>query len=539
MLLERTFHPDEANQAFTTGRLLETGACPYSPADYHGPTLHYAAAAIQKAAGHDSTAALDATLLRATPMAFAVLALVLGFLAVRRIARSASAALAFAVLLATAPMFVFFATDFIHEMPLACFTMMMLWAAAGYLSPQTGRPSAARGGRDGRGRFALLFGVAAGLAFATKETCALTFAAAAIAALPLLPRWLRARAAAAPAAGGFGAASHAALALAGFLLSSALLYSSFTADWSGVYSAFVAAPLEYARRAMGDAASAGAPAHVHPWWQYLKWLFGCTRDGAAHWSRRFSEIAVLAQALLLLIPTAGFCAVFRRRLWQSTSRSLRSWLLFSCAYTLALFALYSALPYKTPWCALQILLGLMLSLALGQALVAEILAGACPKTKGARLLAALLPVALAAAIALADHLPGLRRMAADPDSKEIPYNYASASPQVKAMAAAIGDALRGQDCAFPFVAVALPAEDTWPLPFYLRSVNGRVGYWTRFEELEALAGIGARPNVVVVPAEEGHLVQPLFPHLNRTRRFEMRPRVRIRVFWQDPSVRRP
>ena len=48
---------------------------------------------------------------------------------------------------------------------------------------------------------------------------------------------------------------------------------------------------------------------------------------------------------------------------------------------------------------------------------------------------------------------------------------------------------------------------------------------------EALAGLGSKPSVVVVPAEEGHLVQPLFPHLKNTKRFEMRPRVRVRAFW--------
>ena len=83
----------------------------------------------------------------------------------------------------------------------------------------------------------------------------------------------------------------------------------------------------------------------------------------------------------------------------------------------------------------------------------------------------------------------------------------------------------------PFVAVALPPEDTWPLPFYLRSIQDKIGYWTQFGELEALAGLGRKPTVVVVPAEEGHLVQPLFPHLKNTKRFEMRPRVRVRAFW--------
>ena len=82
-----------------------------------------------------------------------------------------------------------------------------------------------------------------------------------------------------------------------------------------------------------------------------------------------------------------------------------------------------------------------------------------------------------------------------------------------------------------FIAIALPSEDTWPLPFYLRNLNANVGYWTQFEELEALAGLKRNPDIVVVPAEEGHRVQPLFPHLKNTKRFEMRHRVRVRVFW--------
>ena len=89
MLYDRTFHPDEANQAFTTGRLLETGRYTYQPQDHHGPTLYYAAAAIQKAAGHDTLATMDGTLLRCTPLLFAVLALVFGFLTIRKLVKPA------------------------------------------------------------------------------------------------------------------------------------------------------------------------------------------------------------------------------------------------------------------------------------------------------------------------------------------------------------------------------------------------------------------------------------------------------------------
>ena len=287
----RTFHPDEANQAFTTGRLLETGRYEYRPDDHHGPTLYYAAAAIQKAAGHNTLATLDGTLLRCTPLLFAVLALVFGFLAVRKVAKSVGAFAGwlapclFALLLGTSPVFAFFATDFIQEMLLACFTMMMFWAGTGYVHAKVLGASCLVLGAEQEhkresnvpstkhqapstnikpGTWALLFGIAAGLAFATKETSLLAFAAAGIAGIPLAWRFRREMR---------FETRDAALALAGFALTAILFYSSFASCWQGVYNAFIAAPLSYFHRAAGDAASTGAGWHVHPWWQYLKWLF--------------------------------------------------------------------------------------------------------------------------------------------------------------------------------------------------------------------------------------------------------------------------
>ena len=474
----RTFHPDEANQAFTTGRLIETGAYTYNPADHHGPTLYYAAGALQKAAGHGSTAELDATLLRCTPLIFAVLALVFGFLAVKKITKRSWPGILFALLLGTSPIFVFFSTDFIQEMLLVSFTMAMLWAATNYLIP---------GGRLKPGSWAILFGISSGLAFATKETSILTFAAAGTAAIPLVAarrREFRFQ------------PRDAVLAIAGFALTATLLFSSFCTNWQGVYNAFVAAPLSYLHRAAGSAASQGAAAHVHPWWQYLKWLFA-PQHGCGE--------------LLMLVPivAAACLGAFRR---PSA--------IFAASCTAVLALLYSAIPYKTPWCALQIHVGLCLAATLSIVFMAE----SAQRWRSAFACCAIL-------FTVMGHCVGIAHLNRDPDSKDIPYNYASASPQVKELASLVIEQAAGKSETNSFVAVALPPEDTWPLPFYLRAMNARIGYWTSFGELEALAGLGVKPNVVVVPAEEGHLVQPLFPHLKNTKRFEMRSRIRVRAFW--------
>ena len=553
-IFDRTFHPDEANQAFTTGRLLETGIYRYDPHDHHGPTLYYAAAAIQKAAGHSGTATLDASLLRCTPLLFAILALLFGLLAFKKLTGRLWHGILFATLLATSPIFVFLATDFIQEMLLASFTLMMLWSAIGYCHSTNRQPETRNQKPETRnqkpsnsnselqltanrqpltakikpGTWALLFGIAAGLAFATKETSILAFAAAAI-AFPVSRLMFKASSNSplqlSPPTPTLNSNSNFILAFAGFALTSILLYSSFASNWQGVYNAFVLAPLSYIHRAAGGAASQGAAAHVHPWWMYLKWLFA----GNA-----------IAPATALLGILSGGLAFMSKDFRENTPDRMRNFFAFMVLYTAILAVLYSAIPYKTPWCALQLHIPMLVSAVAGLSILAGAVCKAGLKRNKSlqpRLAAVMSYLVLLpgfCGLILAGNIASLARMWRNPDSREIPCNYASASPQVKDLASLISSSLAASNS--PFAAVALPPEDTWPLPFYLRAVNGKVGYWTSFGELEALAGLGAKPDVVVVPAEEGHLVQPLFPHLTGTKRFEMRNRVRVRAFFRRQDL---
>ena len=544
MLLNRTFHPDEANQAFTTARLLETGQYAYRPDDHHGPTLYYAAAALQKAAGHNTLATIDGTLLRCTPLVFAVLALLFGFLAVRKILKPVTGLVGwlvpglFALLLGTSPVFAFFATDFIQESLLACFLIMMYWAGTGYLHPGT---------KWKTGTWALFFGTAAGLAFATKETCVISFAAAALAATPFLLKRLTLEKARARA-------RDAVLGVLGFLIVACVLYSDFGRDFHGVYNAFIAAPLSYLGRAAGDAAaSTGANWHVHPWWQYLRWLFA-------------DEYGVLAFFTLCGIGSG----LFTRFVWTAIRPELRACargplprsFLFALGYACLLLVFYSLIPYKTPWCALQMHIGLLLAALLGFAVACGMFTAVCslPPRSGLpaeckahatwlrnhpRLLTALgiLPLAIVSLMLLLVNGRELLRMNRDPDSKDIPYNYASASPDVQELAATVASAMAAAtNHEPPFIAVALPPADTWPFPWYNRPYERQTGYWTSIDDLKRLAETGIKPTAVIVPMAEGHLVQPLFPHLKHTKRFYMRPGtrnregkmrggVRVRVFW--------
>ena len=548
-LLDRTLHPDEANQAFTVGRLLETGHYAYRPTDHHGPTLYYAAAPLQKAFGHADTQSLDATLLRCTPLLFGALTLFCLAQAVHGIVRFFGktdggagdrhlpllAAGAAALLLGSSPLFAFYATDFIQETLLACFTAMALKCAVDYaVARQPEDPARPR--RLKPGSWALFFGFSAGLCFATKETCSLAFAAAALATAPFLAVHLKRNGLRALA--GIVRPNDAVLGVLAFFLTSAILFSSFCQDWSGVYNAFVAAPLSYLHRAAGEAAAGGADWHVHPWWQYLSWIFlgrpsSCPAEQSPGFA--FAHLHSLLQWAALLLPL-GLYATFGR-IRARMPRALVRTFLGASLYFVVLLALYSAIPYKTPWCAVQILLGFVFAVSLGYAVLAKVCLDVLrPRGKSASTgrQAAVLGICVLAPLlaGVGEHVPGLRMMIAAPDSRAIPYNYAHASPEVKALAACVDAAMKAApDPQKAFIAVSLPPEDTWPFPWYNRPWEPKTGYWTKFEDLVALEKTCARPTVVVVPMKEGHLVQPLFPHLKNTKRFFIRPGVRARVFW--------
>ena len=473
MLTDRTFHPDEANQAFTTGKLLESGAYAYQPQDHHGPTLYYAGAALQKMAGHDSTVSLDGTLLRCTPLVFAILAIVFGALAVRKaVAGKRNAAivapLALVAFLGTAPAFAFFSTFYIQEMLLASFLLMAFWAALK---------------KNG-----FFFGLAAGLAFATKETSLISFAAAAAAfvavkgrdAFKLPEKTL-----------------HPVVAAATFALVSVALYSSFCSNWQGVRDAVVSMPLSYFHRAAGDAASTGAADHVHPWYQHFKWIF------ASGW--KFSELA-------LLVPVCAALPSLLRKRGEEDEPARRTFL-FTALYTAILLALYSAIPYKTPWCDLQIVVGLAVAAAL-----------ATPFLKSRAIACAAIVVVLCC------HVVGVVAINSNPDSRAIPFNYAHSSPDVKRAAELIEKEMANAGEA-DFVAVGVPASDTWPLPWYLRSQLARTGYWTSADELKAVADAGGKPKIVVVPEADADKAAKTFPHLKRSGIYATRPGVLLTVMY--------
>ena len=209
--------------------------------------------------------------------------------------------------------------------------------------------------------------------------------------------------------------------------------------------------------------------------------------------------------------------------------AVRNAFVFLAACSALLLSFYSFIPYKTPWCAVQILVAMVPAALLGLYILCSSSRSGAIKLAGALVVAVLV---------LSGNIPSLRAIARDPDSRDIPFNYAHSSPEVKQLASVAADAMRaaerqphGGGRQPPFIAVALPPTDTWPFPWYNRAFEAKTGYWTKFEDLVELEKSGSRPTVVIVPMTEGHLAQALFPHLKNTKRFYIRPGVRARVFW--------
>ena len=522
MLFDRTFHPDEANQAFAVGKLLETGSYTYNPADHHGPTLYYAAAPVQKLCGATGTSSLEEIPLRSVPLAFAVLTLVFAFLAARRLIADQAAARVvpcasgragratlpwilalLAVLpLATLPILFFFSTYFIQETLFGCFLAGMFWCGVEYFH------AAKFPGRVKPGTWAMFLGVFAGLAFATKETSVIAFLSTAVAAAPFA---IAARKRKKEKLFPEKAASHAVIAATAGLLTSVLLFSSFATNWAGVYAAFIEAPLSYIGRAGGSAASEGAADHVHEWWWYLKVLFGypifnCRWLGA-----------------LFLVGLAG---AYRR-----PSKPVA----FVSLYAVASLAVYSLVPYKTPWCMLTVAEAMAFAAGLNIVVAGEgfSLKQVLTMPMWRRLVCSpLLHMALLALTVVTQYFL-CEKIARYQDNPMIPYNYANASWDVRNAAEFAMRKLAEERDPEAYAAVCLPAEDTWPLPWYLR--KSKAGYWQSIDALPL--DLPKKPAVVILGDDDSEKrMEMRFPELNGGATYGIRPGVLCTVRYKDKDA---
>ncbi|MGD8499560.1 MAG: TIGR03663 family protein [Phycisphaerales bacterium] len=432
-LQQRPMHGDEAVHAEKFRLLLEEGLYAYNPNEYHGPTLNYLTLIPTRLTGAENLAEVSEVTLRIVPVFFGVFLVLLLLLLADGL--GTGAAVYAAVLTAISPAMVFYSRYYIQEMLLVCFTLGAI--VAGY-----------RYTRSKNIAWPLLTGVFLGLMHATKETCILAFGSMALALLfTLLMRRQKGSLVSTVRA---IKPSHLIGGLAAGAIVSALFYSSFLSNPGGALDS-VRAYTTYADRAGSNTL------HIHPWYFYLKMLIYFKYADGPMWT----------EALIVLLALVGFVAAMIRKGLSSANAQLLRFIAF---YTLVLTVAYSVIPYKTPWCVLGFLHGMIMLAGIGAVVLVKLVPNVLP-----RLIVLCLLFEASAHLTWQAYQSNYRFCA---DSHN-PYVYAHPTTEVFTILHKIeeyaGVHEEGHDIE---IQVICPEDDYWPLPWYLRSFSN-VKWWDK------------------------------------------------------------
>jgi len=423
----RPMHHDEANQAVKFGALLEHGEYRYDASDHHGPTLYYLTLPAAWLRGQHTLASLDEDTLRGVTVVAGAATILLLPLLSRAIGRTPVAASAW--LMALSPVMVFYSRMYIQESLFAAFTLAFA-IALGRAVTESGLV------------WPVIAGLAAGLALATKETSVL-----------VLPAAVAACGVACWSAGGArpSLARNRQVLLAGLATAAAivvLFYSSFFTAPASLLEPF---------RGAGTYVSRGLEpsTHAHAWHYYIG-LLAYSASGGLRWS----------EGLVLLLALAGMWSAWRGDVEPGAGGLF--WTRYLTGYAILTTAIFSALPYKTPWNILPFYAGVLVVAGLGFSALIR----AMPSR--------IAQAALTSVVAIASLQLGWQAWrasvtyAADPRN---PYVYAQTVPDALRMASRIRDlaALDRHGAAMQVSVIASPYEQ-WPLPWSLRAMPN-VGYW--------------------------------------------------------------
>lgn len=414
---ERPMHTDEAVNAYIIGQLLAGQPFSYDPKDRHGPVLAALALPVVRMQGAKTFSDLTESELRLTTVLAGTVTILLFGAAVEMF--GFVPCLIAALLFAVAPLPVYYDRYFIHESIFAAATFGLI--LAGWRAIE--KRSAAQ---------AALAAACAALMLTSKETAILHFFALAGAAF-VYWRWnLRGKS---PV--GLWRSKTALLAAAVFLLLSVLLFTWFGGNWRALPGLWQAVPNSIAR--------AGGEGHQHPFWYYGQLLTGGWSGG-----------------MIVVFACFGFFQAVRRR-----SPSPYSFLAF---YALLLMIIYSLIPYKTPWLALNF----WLPIALFAGLAVEWLWRIPAKNPILRIVPRVACILAGVVAATAIGHDTRERVFVHPADEANPYAYAHTSEDLLGLPAEIDRLSRQNGIASPRIAVI--ATDAWPMPWYLRHY-AEVGFW--------------------------------------------------------------
>lgn len=330
VLSNRPLHNDEAVNGYKFGQLWNTGSYKYDPNEHHGPSLYFATYLLGKIGGSPGLDSFSEARLRMVTVLFGVGIILLLPLTLDGLGLKPT--LWASCLTALSPAMVFYSRYYIHEMILVFATFLCI--AAGWRYWRTRKPG-----------WALLSGAALGLMDATKETFVIS-AAAVVVGLALNQAWNRwLDASGLPIKAKPLNWWHIAGAVLTWLIVTVVLFSSFFTNWSGPLDS-IRTYVPWLNRAGGDSP------HIHPWYFYFQRLLFFHPGKGPVWS----------EALILVLAIIGGSAGFIRR---KLGRANASFVRFLTLYTMALAFAYCVISYKTPWCMLNFLHGIILLAGVG------------------------------------------------------------------------------------------------------------------------------------------------------------------------------
>lgn len=541
-------HHDEGVNGNFLVRLVRDFQYHYDPANYHGPTLYYFAAAFpwtlrllfgRNAQNHYG---LTTVTIRFVPVLFGLGTVGLIFTLRRNLGTIATLAAAF--LLAISPGAVYLSRYFIHETLFVFFSLGLVVAVMKYY--EHANPI-----------YLMLAAISAALLFATKETAIITVGVLGIAFISTQVyvllwnfgsgepkrkkknrnnsgsdydprRWLIEK-----VGGPTRLATWLAIALIVFIIVYVLFYSSFFTNYpQGVYDSL---------KTFQFWTKTGKEAHVHPPAMYIWWL--------------------LAQEspLLTLGAMGALLAVMR---------PVKSFALFAALWAFGLIAAYSLIAYKTPWLSLSFIVPLALcsgvtiewvyeelarweiSQMMRTAAVAGVLLIAIGPLPGiARIFdevvaiepwPGLAPAISETKIKWKTFIPGyqtvdLNFLNYDNDNRYYVYVYAHTRRETLKMLDEInriGERTHQGDQ----IGITIVSPDYWPLPWYLRDYS-RVGYHGRMTPSNEPIVIAKSDQAAEVQATFGDRYQQIHSGVNTAGSFPLRPGVDLLLYTRRELVR--
>jgi uncharacterized protein (TIGR03663 family) len=470
-------HGDEAIHAEKFGRLLEQGAYTYNPNEYHGPALNYLSLVPAWLSSAKKLTQVTEFTVRVVPVFFGLLLVVLVLLVLDGLGRTC--AVCAAALTAVSPAMVFYSRYYIMEILLVCFTFGVIVCGYRYV-------------RSRNIFWAILTGVFVGLMHAAKETCIIAFGS--MLASCLVARFLpHERRGTSDEERGTKKIKpwHVVAGIVVAAAVSAFFYSSFFGNPKGILDSFGtyatyfsrAGPIFRVRSEPALSLSKGQALHIHPWHYYLKMLLYFRYGAGPAWS----------EAFIIILAVAGFIVATSRRTLLAASQGLLKFVAF---YTLIMTVVYSAIPYKTPWCMLGFLHGMILLAGVGAAAMIKLTPNVLARTAVILLLAA-----SGAHLAWQAYLANYVYYA---DSRN-PYVYAHPTTEVFTVVQRVQEIAKVHpDGHALHIQVICPGDDYWPLPWYLRFFTS-VEYGNNVD-----ANTPAAPVIIASPSLEEVIAKKLY-----------------------------